>query len=87
MPFGFFARIPKFQIDGLVHMSSLPGRYYRREEGGLSLVGEGDKNRYRLNDRLKVIKHAHSCQMKYGIYKLQITKGEFHAYKVNIRLH
>ena len=54
MPFGFFARIPKFQIDGLVHMSSLPGRYYRREEGGLSLVGEGDKNRYRLNDRLKV---------------------------------
>ena len=54
MPFGFFARVPKFQIDGLVHVTSLPGGDYRREEGGLSLVGGNSKHRYRLNDRLNV---------------------------------
>ena len=54
MPFGFFARIPKFQIDGLVHVTSLPGGGYRREEGGLSLVGGSSKHCYRLNDRLNV---------------------------------
>jgi len=54
MPFGFFARIPKFQIDGLVHVTSLPGGGYRREEGGLSFVGGSSDNRYRLNDRLNV---------------------------------
>ena len=41
-----------------------------------------------IKDSLKVGKHAHTChQMKYGIYKLEITNCAFHAYKVKIRTH
>ncbi|MBH97018.1 MAG: ribonuclease R [Rhodospirillaceae bacterium] len=54
MPFGFFARIPSLAIDGLVHKDALPLDYYRRQEGGLSLIGENTNRSYRLNDRLKV---------------------------------
>jgi ribonuclease R len=53
VPFGLFVRVPELQIDGLVHVSSLPGDYYHRDETG-ALRGERTGTTYRLADPLKV---------------------------------
>ena len=54
VPFGLFVRIPQLQIDGLVHVSSLPGDYYHKDASGTALVGERTGASYRLTDRLRV---------------------------------
>lgn len=53
-PFGVFARIPEFGIDGLVHVSALPQDYYHREPSGAALVGERSGRRFALTDTLRV---------------------------------
>jgi ribonuclease R len=53
VPFGLFVRVQELQIDGLVHVSSLPGDYYHRDETG-ALRGERTGTTYRLADPLKV---------------------------------
>jgi ribonuclease R len=54
VPFGLFVRIPELQIDGLVHVSSLPGDYYHKDSSGTALVGERTGSTYKLMDRIKV---------------------------------
>ncbi|NGX15488.1 ribonuclease R [Wenzhouxiangella sp. XN24] len=52
--FGLFVQIPEFQIDGLVHISSLGGDYYQRDPVHHRLVGEHTGRVFRLSDRLHV---------------------------------
>ena len=52
--FGLFVQIPEFQIDGLVHISSLGGDYYRRDAVHQRLVGQSTGRVFRLSDRLRV---------------------------------
>jgi len=52
--FGLFVQIPEFQIDGLVHISSLGGDYYQRDPVHHRLVGEHTGRVFRLSDRLQV---------------------------------
>lgn len=52
--FGLFVQIPEYQIDGLVHVSSLGGDYYQRDAVHQRLVGEHTGRVYRLSDRLRV---------------------------------
>ena len=52
--FGLFVQIPEFQIDGLVHVSSLGGDYYQRDPVHQRLVGEHTGRVFRLSDRLQV---------------------------------
>jgi ribonuclease R len=52
--FGLFVQIPEFQIDGLVHVSSLGGDYYRRDAVHQRLVGQNTGRVFRLSDRLRV---------------------------------
>ncbi len=47
-------RLAELNIDGLVHVASLPRDYYHPEEGGTILAGENTGKRYRLTDRLQV---------------------------------
>jgi ribonuclease R len=54
VPFGLFVRVPQLQIDGLVHVSSLPGDYYHKDPSGTALVGERTGASFRLTDRLRV---------------------------------
>lgn len=54
VPFGLFVRIPEMQIDGLVHVSSLPRDYYHRDPSGTKLVGERTGTAYGLTDRMRV---------------------------------
>lgn len=52
--FGLFVQIPEFQIDGLVHISSLGGDYYQRDPVHQRLIGERTGRVFRLSDRLRV---------------------------------
>ena len=54
VPFGLFVRVPELQVDGLVHVSTLPGDYYRRDAAGTQFTGERSGARYRLADALEV---------------------------------
>jgi ribonuclease R len=53
-PFGLFVHLPELQIDGLVHVSALPGDYYHRDPTGTALNGERSGKSYRLTDPLRV---------------------------------
>jgi ribonuclease R len=52
--FGLFVQIPEYQIDGLVHISSLGGDYYKRDPVHQRLIGERTGRVFRLSDRLRV---------------------------------
>ncbi|HUG98312.1 MAG TPA: ribonuclease R [Gammaproteobacteria bacterium] len=52
--FGLFVQIPEFQIDGLVHISSLGDDYYQRDPVHHRLIGERTGRVFRLSDRLRV---------------------------------
>ena len=52
--FGIFVQLPNM-IEGLVHISDIPGDYYNYDERTMSLVGQRNKRRYRIGDEIKVI--------------------------------
>src|SRR5690606_36246152 len=52
--FGLFVRLSELQIDGLIHVSMLPGDYYHRDATGTVLTGERTGRTYRLADHLRV---------------------------------
>ena len=52
--FGLFVRITEFQIDGLVHITSLPSDYYHFDEQKQCLVGESAGLVYHLGDEVKI---------------------------------
>ena len=53
--FGLFVQIPELQVDGLVHVTSLPNDYYHYDAGSLTLVGERGGRRYGLGEGLQVL--------------------------------
>jgi ribonuclease R len=52
--FGFFVLLDAFFVEGLVHVSSLEDDYYVFLEDQFALVGERNRRRFRLGDRLTV---------------------------------
>lgn len=52
--FGLFVQLPNM-IEGLVHISDIPGDYYNYDERTMSLVGQKHKRRYKLGDEVTVI--------------------------------
>jgi ribonuclease R len=41
-------------IDGLVHISAIPGDYWELEAGGMGLVGQRTGRRWQLGDSVRV---------------------------------
>jgi ribonuclease R len=41
-------------IDGLVHISAIPGDYWELEAGGMGLVGQRTGRRWQLGDAVRV---------------------------------
>ena len=54
VPFGLFVRLRGLQIDGLIHVTSLPRDYYHRDATGTRLTGERSGATYRLTEALRV---------------------------------
>ncbi|CUX96553.1 ribonuclease R [Candidatus Doolittlea endobia] len=52
--FGFFVRLDKLFIDGLVHISSLNNDYYRYDNISQKLIGESSGRVYQLGDTVSI---------------------------------
>ena len=52
--FGVFVQLKAFQVDGLVHITSLPKDYFRFYEADRTLVGERTGQRFTIGDELRV---------------------------------
>ncbi|MCE2595050.1 ribonuclease R [Motilimonas cestriensis] len=52
--FGFFVRLNDLHIDGLVHVTSLPGDYYQYDAGRQVMQGERTGRVFRIGDTLSV---------------------------------
>lgn len=56
--FGFFVRLNDLMIDGLVHISNLPGEYYHFDAERHFLIGEHSRRVFRIGDPLDVNVHS-----------------------------
>ncbi len=54
LEFGLFVQLTEMPIDGLVHISAIPGDYWELEIGGMGLVGQQTGRRWQMGDRVRV---------------------------------
>ncbi len=54
VPFGFFVELDGIYIEGLVHISTLGGDYYRHDAAKHRLLGERTATSFRLGDEVQV---------------------------------
>jgi ribonuclease R len=54
LEFGLFVQLKEAPIDGLVHISAIPGDYWELESGGMGLVGQRTGRRWQMGDDVKV---------------------------------
>jgi ribonuclease R len=54
LEFGLFVQLKEMPIDGLVHISAIPGDYWELEQGGMGLVGQRTGRRWQLGDAVRV---------------------------------
>jgi ribonuclease R len=54
LEFGLFVQLKEMPIDGLVHISAIPGDYWELEAGGMGLVGQRTGRRWQLGDSARV---------------------------------
>jgi ribonuclease R len=47
-------QLKEMPIDGLVHISAIPGDYWELEIGGMGLVGQQTGRRWQMGDRVRV---------------------------------
>ncbi len=52
--FGLFVQLEQYQVDGLIHVTSLPNDYYHYDGIKHQLTGERGGNQFRLTDQLMV---------------------------------
>ncbi len=50
LEFGLFVQLKEMPIDGLVHISAIPGDYWELESGGMGLVGQRTGRRWQMGD-------------------------------------
>src|SRR5260370_359105 len=48
LEFGLFVQLKEMPIDGLVHISAIPGDYWELEDGGMGLVGQRTGRRWQM---------------------------------------
>jgi ribonuclease R len=54
LEFGLFVQLKEAPIDGLVHISAIPGDYWELENGGMGLVGQRTGRRWQMGDDVQV---------------------------------
>ena len=52
--FGLFVQLEKYQVDGLIHVTSLPNDYYHHDPIKHQLTGERGGNLFQLTDHLMI---------------------------------
>jgi ribonuclease R len=54
LEFGLFVQLKEMPIDGLIHISNIPGDYWELENGGMGLVGRRTGKRWQMGDGVQV---------------------------------
>jgi ribonuclease R len=54
LEFGLFVQLKEMPIDGLVHISAIPGDYWELDSGGMGLVGQRTGRRWQMGDEVRV---------------------------------
>jgi ribonuclease R len=54
LEFGLFVQLKEMPIDGLVHISQIPGDYWELDSGGMGLVGQRTGRRWQMGDAVRV---------------------------------
>ena len=54
LEFGLFVQLTHMPIDGLVHISNIPGDYWELDRGGMGLVGRRTGRRWKMGDKVQV---------------------------------
>lgn len=54
LEFGLFVQLTHMPIDGLVHISAIPGDYWELDRGGMGLVGRRSGRRWKMGDKVRV---------------------------------
>lgn len=54
LEFGLFVQLKEMPIDGLVHISAIPGDYWELDTGGMGLVGRHTGRRWQMGDAVRV---------------------------------
>jgi ribonuclease R len=54
LEFGLFVTLKEVPIDGLVHISAIPGDYWELDAGGMGLVGQRTGRRWQMGDEVRV---------------------------------
>jgi ribonuclease R len=54
LEFGLFVQLKEMPIDGLVHISAIPGDYWELDTGGMGLVGQRTGRRWQMGDAVRV---------------------------------
>ena len=73
--FGMFVQLPNM-IEGLVHISDIPGDYYNYDERTMSLVGQKHKKRYKLGDEITVICKSASKEETFIDFEIKEESSE-----------
>ncbi|MEX2149049.1 MAG: ribonuclease R [Steroidobacteraceae bacterium] len=77
--FGVFVQLKQMQIDGLVHVTSLPRDYFRFHEKDRTLVGERTKLRFSIGDEMRVrLVRVDSAERKIDFEHVAKTGEHFH---------
>ena len=77
--FGVFVQLKQWQVDGLVHVTSLPRDYFRFHEDDRMLVGERSGQRYGIGDELRVrLVRVDSAERKIDFELLEKLGSAFH---------
>jgi ribonuclease R len=54
LEFGLFVQLKEVPIDGLVHISAIPGDYWELDTGGMGLVGQRTGRRWQMGAEVQV---------------------------------
>jgi ribonuclease R len=77
--FGVFVQLKDWQVDGLVHVTSLPKDYFRFHEADRMLVGERTGLRFGIGDALRVrLVRVDSADRKIDFELVDKTGAAFH---------
>ena len=72
--FGIFVEIPKYLVEGLVHIKDLGDDYYLHDEKHYRLVGQNKGKVYRLGNEVRVRVDRISKEMRkidFGLVELE----------------
>ncbi len=77
--FGVFVQLKQLQVDGLVHVTSLPRDYFHFHEKDRTLVGERTRQRYSIGDELRVrLVRVDSAERKIDFEHVAKTGDHYH---------